>query len=364
MGNNSQLYAYEDIEAGAATLTVTAASNQFREIDLSAKLFDVTSYEKPVQKEVHWTEWECDYVPGDGKGDWHGFYNLPKNQKPQALADAIKGIGLKTAETIVLSGRNYFSPKPRTWNEFKNEISQIEREQDLKGLYANVISKFGDENMTNLGYRGESANCRVVDKHETIWTTETITERHFIRTLPRIVDISVNGSRLLQGEQEVITARYDGRNVTFDLSRTYNQYTAAEEARGVFVLRATGRQPVRPNLADFNIGLTKEGGSLFLNVQDNRFEELNRLSSGYRLNVAFTFKKKQSGCKKDLVVAKSTVTLQGAMGRIDLTDAAQKAGQSVEAGATYYVTGITVERLGTDFFSGTSGETKTSEVMN
>lgn len=361
LASSPSTFAYEEIESGKITVSVTNRETRFNNLDLSAKLYDVQTFERPVLKENQWTEWECDYVPGDGKGDWKGFYSVPKFEKARALSSAIKGIGISTAEQIVDSGRHYFEPKPRNWNAFKDEIRQIERELDLKGLYGNVISRYGDENMSNLGYRGSSESCRLVVHNEPYWTTESYTERRFIRTLPRVIDIRVEGAKLLNGEQDQIQIVFDGRDVKFGFPMAHNDYSAVEEARGVFVVSARSRIPVRPATSDFNISLTKEG-TLYLNVTDLRAEELARVSEGYKLNISFTLKKKKGMCSKDEVIVQSTELVPDGSARIDLQSLAQKAGKNVESGAKYYVKDITIERLQTEFFSGKSGELKTSEI--
>jgi hypothetical protein len=145
-------------------------------------------------------------VPGNGKdGDWHGFFNVPKEEKAEALAASIKGIGVATAERIVRANK-YFKSKPKSWGEFKAEIRRIGDELNVP-VVENVLgnSANASANMANLDYRSKEGECREIWEDQTFITWEEV--RSLDKSFSRNIEINVQGAPLLQGETEEFGAR-------------------------------------------------------------------------------------------------------------------------------------------------------------
>jgi len=189
---------------------------------------------------------DCTTLPGEGRGDWRGFYNVPRDQKAAALAAAIRGIGLPSAQQIVAARVRYFEPKPRTWNEFRAVINQIDRDLNL-GIGNNVLVTYGNDNAKNLGYYAEET-C----------TRRTVTElvlvpyemREFAYNKALDVTLVVSGAVLLSMENESFDVTYDGENASLSADSRYNRYTQlvyGDARRGEVTFKLAGiRYKVQP----------------------------------------------------------------------------------------------------------------------
>jgi hypothetical protein len=188
----------------------------------------------PVYRVV--TEWvprsstcnkvECSNTSGDGStGNWHEFFNVPQHEKPKALADAIKGIGIKTAELVVKAG--FFKSKPRSWGAFTQEIERAQRElarQGYQGRFSElVLEQYGQQNAKNLGYFIENA-CRVVTYPCTVFE-EVETER-FSYHLNRKVEVQVSGQVLQSFEKDTFKIKVGVEPLAVEPSvdQIYNGY--------------------------------------------------------------------------------------------------------------------------------------------
>lgn len=335
--------------------------------------------------------WESPDAFAGNPDPWHGYFNAKKADKPAALAKAIRGVGQNTAEIIVENG--YFSSKPRSWDDFKAEIKGIERDLEgrypaMNGLYENVVSRYGSDNKQNLygtpqrddgdrdpgdhypspgsGRRRQEPTspqivCRPVTRSETIWVKKTYEK--LVDVLRKKVDVFIENGTLLNGETESIQLVWDGRSdaVQVNVSQALNSYNVSIEARGfVYKLTGTGRKAVSPASGDFSATLSNVGGKLTLTVNDSRAEELIGLSNGaYALVVNFKLVKKGGGCSSDKVMVTKSQTLSSGSGSIDLNSLAT---ETLESKAKYQIKDLSFERQNTSFFSGRSGETKTSAV--
>jgi hypothetical protein len=192
-------------------------------VNLTAKLYETTTYTVKTSKT------QCDNtLNGDGsKGDWNGFYNVPRAEKAKALAAAIKGIGLVSAEYLV---DLFLKDKPDSWSEFTRVIRDAERVLDQRGLVQSgwgtkVVETYAAENQRNLGYA--SRDCR------TVVSSEKKTRRDLVKEHYATVDLQALNLSLLPGEHEVVSVTYDGRNVTVQTTQNYN-YISNFVSKGAF----------------------------------------------------------------------------------------------------------------------------------
>lgn len=345
------------IKSAQKSVYHTKSQNVFRDIVLEAK--EVETYSEWILDEEEVFYLECDYVPGNGKGDWKGYYNLPSDRKAQALSQAIKGIGMSRAEEIMYWDIDAFIPKPRSWNDFSREVIRIEEELELWGMSTDVLYTFGKENARNLGYQDEVGDCEWVSGTREIWReVERTVDR---RTFRAVVDLEINDGRLLSGEQEEIKLEYDGTDVRVRLDQAINTYAVLERSRHVFELEGRGRKAIAPYVSDFSFNLVESAGSLEFVIKDSRAEELESLNPEYALTVSFSVKETPEGwCKEGSVVATKTVTFDGGEGRVNLSDLL--AG-GIKPNTKYKVEDIRFERVNASpYFAGQSASTTTKEI--
>ncbi len=189
----------------------------------------------------------CDSYQCDSEGGqsplWNTFYSAPKAQKPAALADAIRGIGVPSAQKLVDAG--YFHRKPRTWSAFEDEVERAERSGviDSNARYA-TLTKYRLDNLINLGYT-ETA-CRVVQKRCKVVVErlvpvpytdyETRDYSKVVETIVRDVEIVVSGSRLQSFESDAatVTVGWDRDNVRVNAG-PYTRYSTQISHEGSLV---------------------------------------------------------------------------------------------------------------------------------
>jgi hypothetical protein len=222
-----------------------------------------------VTSEYRWIEervWECDdETSGDGsQGDWKGFFNVPKNQKAQALASAIKGVGLSTAQKLV--DDNSFSSKPRSWSAFARVINDAD-DRYKTGFSYDVVVKYKKENMTDLGYIVEG-KCDYVTKR----VFRRVPVRKFHHTEEKDFLVTVSNAPLLSGEEESFTVVFDGFDSRVAISSRYNNYEVTrheEGTRTVFELIGERQKVSPPN--GLSIQAKRDGKRLVLTINDKNF---------------------------------------------------------------------------------------------
>lgn len=98
-------------------------------------------------------DYEC--KSGAGSSDlWNAFYKAKKNDKAKALANAITGVGVSTAQKIVDAGT--FGSKPRSWKEFQDSIGDVYKAGVITAdQYREILGTYADQNRANLGYASE-----------------------------------------------------------------------------------------------------------------------------------------------------------------------------------------------------------------
>lgn len=191
----------------------TKGTNQIdlvAESPLVLRTMEMQPVEVEVTREVPYED--CTGAsPGNGTdGNWGNLFNIPKKDKPQALADSVEGIDLKTARIIIEKG--YFSSKPRSWNDFKDYIRQIEREAKLPGLSNKVINdrRAATANHRNLGY--VRTGCKIVYRQEKYIEVQVqkVPVDHPVpgQSKKRNITVKVDNGPLLLGEQEEFVVTY------------------------------------------------------------------------------------------------------------------------------------------------------------
>lgn len=219
------------------------------------------TYSANVQRELHWTEtvpytayrtevrevlerttcYKTECTGGSGKSPyWDAFFSAPKYEKADKLADAIQGVGKKSAEALV--EYNVFSSKPRTWAQFADKIQSAADDSIIqKSVASQVLNKYREENLSRLGY--EANMCTVKSYPCDQWVSQEVQvpyvayreeqRSRVLEVLRRVVNVEVNGARLLPNEQDVVSVSI-GRNdaVSVDQSNTANHYQVISSTSG------------------------------------------------------------------------------------------------------------------------------------
>lgn len=287
--------------------------------ELSADIYRITSEFRWVNERV----WECkDDGDGDGSsGDWKGFFNVPKAQKAGALADAIRGVGLSTAKRLVSD--NYFNSKPRSWRAFSRVIESADDEYET-GFSYEVLGKFKEDNMKNLGYVVEG-ECGYVTKR----VYRRVPVRKFHRTERTDFVVDITNAPILRGEKETFKVIYDGFDSEIRVGSRYNSYSVnrfEEGGRIVFELRGE-RQRVQPgNTLELNADIKNR--SFVLQVKDLSFDEgvdaeAVKVIEGVVKKDGFAF------FNKTLAKFRATLDKDGSVTIIDNINAAVKPGMKI-----------------------------------
>lgn len=216
------------------------------------------------------------------KGNWHDFYNLPNDQKSKALDDAILGVGKKVSPYLV----SYFSgnKKPRSWNAFSSLIQQaaqeISTQYGISSSWASqVIYKYKQQNMENLGYLADKATACTATEHDyNVDSTEKLAD------LTALVKTRVQNISLLPGESEILTVSYDGKRVSVSKDTAYNTISAnidysdfgrRYDTSASLIISGTARNQVTPNslVESRNSKISADGT---LSISHSGYSELMR----------------------------------------------------------------------------------------
>lgn len=174
-------------------------------------------------------DWDCSQAGGGGSSPlWDAFYSAPRERKPKALADAIKGVGEPTALKLIAAGT--FQRKPRSWEAFKEAIRSAERAGHIsRDITYQVTVKYADDNLVNLGYT--QASCRrhtyacdvLVERfvQEQFTNYRPVTRTRIVESFPRRFQVVVRDPKLQSFEQDTIriTAGREPNNVTITADR-------------------------------------------------------------------------------------------------------------------------------------------------
>lgn len=205
---------------------ISAMSNSSSQIlEAQVPVYRVDTYYQPVQTTCN--RMDCDQTSGDGStGNWHNFFNAPAREKPKAMADAIKGIGERTAVLIIDAG--FFTNKPRSWRAFADEITRAQRKlagQGYQGQFADlVLQQYGNENARNLGYYVENS-CHVVTYPCTVLSE--IERETFVYNLERRIEVATRGALLQDFERDRYSIRvgFEPQAVEVTPANEFNTYS-------------------------------------------------------------------------------------------------------------------------------------------
>jgi hypothetical protein len=236
--------------------------NATQDLLLSAKQYLV------IKDTITSVQYNCEDLQADGsKGDWNNFYNLPQSKKAQALADSIKGVGLKTAAGLV----KYFEEgKPRSWKAFASLIvraeSELARQGYDTGWATQVIYRYKEDNIRNLGYLADDCKASV--------KTYTYSNRQLLGEKTALVKVKATNFSLLPGETETLRVTYDGKTIKTESTRNYNvvyssaiysDYGYRYNTSAIATFNSVQRLQVNPeNLVDRSRSSLKRDGQLTL----------------------------------------------------------------------------------------------------
>lgn len=170
---------------------------------------------------------------GAGKSpQWDAFYSAKKEDKAEALADAIKGVGAKTAEALITGG--YFNSKPRTWDAFKTQIKKAAADKAITQSIATlVLSTYRSDNISVLGYASGACTelAYVCDDVILLRPSQRITkscshtDEYVIETKAVNYTFNVNNAVLLPFETEKLSLSVSGSASELELKPSYyNSY--------------------------------------------------------------------------------------------------------------------------------------------
>jgi hypothetical protein len=253
-------------ESSSLSLPLNAGSKIDQNYTVKFEHFTAYEEDKPVTRMVPTVEtvWEIKSAPvlmcrsEEGRGSsplWDEFYSAKRSEKAKALAKAIQGVGSVSASSLVEA--NYFNSKPRSWDDFKDEVERAANAEVItKNVRHQVLYQYRQENMSNLGYQTHVSNaCTfeverylaprdvVVNKPRT--TIETSTIRKLIDTERETYRVRVSGQRLQSFETETIVLNFDKESGRVGLSATaYNNFSLSLNSN-VINVTGIGRKSIK-----------------------------------------------------------------------------------------------------------------------
>ena len=148
-----RLFGIQQLSASTSNLNPQVMSTVNQELTW----FDTETYQEKTTEEREVLADSTCYdttcsAAGSGQSDlWNAYYKSDKATRVDALANAIKGIGKKSAQGLVAG--KYFTSKPRSWNDFANEINRAADAGAIhKSTATQVLQTYRSDNITALGY--------------------------------------------------------------------------------------------------------------------------------------------------------------------------------------------------------------------
>lgn len=227
------------------TLNVTRSSESF---NASGKITQEMVWKETVTEyENKWVEKERE-VPGicsramcpqaSGQSElWTAYFNAPKEKKADALAKAIEGIGDISAKALVEKG--YFRTKPRSWEEFANEIDRAAGAGVIrKNVATMVVENHQAENINKLGYKMEACTIQKYSCDKTITERvlqriphpKTVEKRRIVQQRPVDATIKVNGAKLLSWEKDQLMIVIDEEGHASIDGSGFNRYQITKQS--------------------------------------------------------------------------------------------------------------------------------------
>lgn len=253
-------------ESSSLSLQLNAGSKIDQTYVVKFEHFTAYEEDKPVTRMVPVVEtvWEIKSAPvlvcrsEEGRGSsplWDAFYSARGSEKAKALAKAIQGVGAVSASSLVAA--NYFNSKPRSWDDFKDEVERAANAEVItKNVRHQVLYQYRQENMSNLGYQTQVSNVcsfenerylapRDVVVNKPITTIETNTVRKLIDTQRVTYRVRVSGQRLQSFETESIVLNFDKESGQVGLSATaYNNFSLSLNSN-VITVTGIGRKNIK-----------------------------------------------------------------------------------------------------------------------
>lgn len=325
-----------------------------RDVSIQAPIYRVTeTTELEWKLETTW-DYECTSEPGEGRGDWKGYFNVPRRDKADRLADAIKGIGKATAEKIVADG-SFFTRKPRSWKEFKAEIGRI---QDRLGgnISYEVIVKYGQENARNLGYVDETSCSEVPN---TVLVPRLVVREHrdFSHAVTMSARYLVRGLLLLPSEKAELRVSFNGSATSVRMNTdaaTCNPVamvsSSFENGQTVSTYSMDCMRKFKRPEATLNVNLWNEGGEAKMEIKDWHYAQVDPSFLGEATVVVELYEKK-GVFTRDVKLGGFEKKLDGASAVIVATGI--RPAQGIEVYARY-----ALKRIGSRVYDGGLSESK------
>jgi hypothetical protein len=244
------------VGAEGANRVFNVTLNQVQAWDETERYQGVCQVPGEVKSTVQYYDYDCNAISSGSNPLWNAYFQTGGEKKAAALDNAIKGVGIDSAKALIKGG--YFRSKPKTWNDFKDELrSAADAGVIKKSVYTNATTQYGADNLQALGYT--LAQCRTVLKSDTFyidgivdvacWKTRTVTRKQIITSIPKVADVRVKGSVLQPFEKDVITFSADNNGEMTVTGEPYNRYELKRYSKGeTTYLTLVGVERVRVNL--------------------------------------------------------------------------------------------------------------------
>lgn len=319
----------EDVYTGDPRSVTIERHNSDKELStvVDVPIYKVyTTYELVT---VSYEELVCSDIAGDGKGNWHGFYNAPSRTKAQKLADAVAGIGEKTAQCVVNS--NAFNSKPRTWREFKSAMKRADSDCG-KGLYYRTVVQYGKQNAENLGYAG-GVDCVVNETVELI--LKPVEKKDYVKTISLNFKILIDNAPLLPSETEQVTCLFDGFKAMIETNSRYNYYEIIREGESSFRLKGQRRLASPNNSLELEYIPQTSANSAVIRVNDSDYIK-DADSAQAQTFVHITVRRPKSFWF-DEKVCEADKLLQNGKGEININKLLDSGKNPIKSGEKFYV---------------------------
>lgn len=346
----------------AAESGSTNAEGLQKDIRLTASLYDIISYTEWERESAYIDDLDCDDEgdPSIREDVWSRW----------DLKSKIKGIktDLEAAAVYDALFPKIFGDTSFSWNVFKERLARLEMERELYGLWERVCSEHAESNAYALGYLVEMPDvgdieddfdfCSVEQSYRSVYRPVTKKKKEHLRDDRVSFDIDYSNLVLLSDETAYFKISFDGKNVKILPQYVYNNYTAEyDRSTSLVKIQGSGRN-AQTRSEDFNTSFAKNGTDIRLSITDKRSAVLG----DYSVQISGTIMKDPKGCGKKAVQA-GTFSSSFPSGQAMNVSLTQELG-SLEADASYWISGLQITRVNTEYFTGSASVPAFDRVKN
>lgn len=279
---------------------------------------------------------------GRGNGKLQRIFNLEITPKVRAqmVNDLLIGVAANDAQDLGQSFVNFAISNgvPQSWDQFVLMMRfSVDQKAITEKAFAKIVVTYEDRNRERMGFEQTAIVCKNVMRTRYFNVIETRRSTEYLKSVARNYNIVITKAPLLSGEEETITASFNGLDsVNVSATYSYNNYRTVDKrmVNEVEVIQLEGaRKQVTPRFTLAG-SITSNSTGTTLTLQDPAFNP----KMGGKVVVKVEFMEKVP-LWFDKSLGKATYELTDASAKVFKSTVKSKKGRKVYAKVSMQIVG-------------------------